>query len=135
MGLDFYGFDENGAEREDLYFRASVWQSRALEAFTQTAIEAKNLEVPYYGWFNGLESEFTREQCFALATALEEQLNRDPAERWHSEASQGALAILGFVAKLHPGATLDTDSTCCIDRQDVERFIKFLRSVHGFWIC
>ena len=122
MGMDVYGKNGN-------YFRANVWQWRAM-IYTMELAEYNVPENWHYNDGYGLRNQ---KECDLLVEHLEKYLSICQADVivWETKTSM-RVDDKGYFVKPN---TPNSQSAYSVHRKQLEGFVEFLKVCDGFEIC
>ena len=125
MGMDISG--KNPKNKTGKYIRFSIWGWSPMLDLCRRASQEASLDLLTEGWaFNdghGLDSQTA---CDKLANAIESLLAK------HPEVAK--LQSAGTDTAKYFGAMFGLDASATIEREDIARWLAFLRSCGGFEI-
>jgi len=132
-GMDVYGRDPSSESGK--YFRANIWSWPSILALIHQVNRRFSLNIDLREWdLNDGRGLDTQEECSELAAALEIHLAENPDTETFTAHSGGGLAVSvsDKIRDMDIGEVPEYDFS--VERDHVERFIRFLKSCGGFEI-
>jgi hypothetical protein len=138
MGMDVFGIapvDDSGR-----YFRASIWEWRPLcERMKELCGDFLSEELMAAMAFNDGAGPQDQSTCNMIADRLEQWLLANSDEEYSLDSNASQLCVLpGGRLVLRDQLTTDHDAIASpykIRREEIAKFIVFLRNCGGFGVC